>query len=84
MLPASTDQAERDDALQKALAIGGSLARELCSRKCGTAGRACITGRLCIPLISLNLWLSVQFRANREATPFTPLGILLQYAVTDR
>ena len=47
MLPASTGQAERDDALQKALAIGGGLARELWSRECGTAGRACVTGGLC-------------------------------------
>ena len=44
MLPASTGQAERDDALQKAFATGGGLARELCSRECGTAGRARIIG----------------------------------------
>ena len=44
MLPALTGQAGRDSALQKAFAIGGGLARELCSWGCRAAGRACITG----------------------------------------
>ncbi len=45
-LPASAGRAGCDSPLQKALAIGDSLARGLCSSGRGTAGQACITGRL--------------------------------------
>lgn len=51
MLPAAASRAGRDGALQKALAIGEGLARELCSRGCRAAERVSVFLNNWIPVI---------------------------------